>query len=68
MFACLFKGAKYKVIFVFGFYPVGKMEFGRLSNLVWLPETALPNSIQQLKKKKKSLKILWLKYVLVYVF
>lgn len=54
VFACLFKGAKYKVIFVFGFYPVGKIEFGRLSNLVWLPETALSNSIQQFKKKKIS--------------
>lgn len=55
MFACLFKGTKYKVIFVFGFYPVGKMEFGRLSNLVWLPETALSNSIQQLKKSIKKI-------------
>lgn len=43
MFACLFKGAKYKVIFVFGFYPVGKMEFGILSNLAWLPETTRSN-------------------------
>lgn len=68
MFAFLFKGAKYKIIFVFGFYPVGKIEFGRLSNLVWLPETTLSNGHHSAIKKKKYLKILWLKYFFVYVF
>lgn len=68
MFACLFKGAKYKVIFVFAFYPVDKMEFGILSNLAWLPETTRSNGHHSAIKKKKISENSLVKIFFVYVF